>query len=62
MLKLNQRGIAHLFVLILLVVGIVGGLYLIKNPQILKSRAGGGPIWFTSIGGGTLPLNSSNIP
>lgn len=37
---LNQKGIAHiLFLVILLVVGIGVGLYLIKNPQILKSRA-----------------------
>lgn len=44
MLNKNQRGIAHLLILLILAVGVIVGLYLIKNPQILKSRASSSPI------------------
>ncbi len=40
----NQRGFAHLVLLLLLVVGLVLGVYLVGKTQIFKSRAGGGPI------------------
>lgn len=48
MASFNQKGVAHILVLVILVVGLVAGLYLVQHPQIFKPRAydkfGGGPI------------------
>lgn len=48
MAHFNQKGIAHVLVLVILVVGLVAGLYLVQHPQIFKPKAyekfGGGPI------------------
>ncbi len=38
----DQRGIAHILILVILLAGLVGGLILIKNPAIFNPRAGGG--------------------
>lgn len=51
---INQKGVAHILVVVLLLVGVVVGLYLIRNPQIFKPRAAGisepisGPIEYSS--------------
>lgn len=38
--KLNQRGvIAQALMLLILIAGIIGGLYLVKHPQIFKPKA-----------------------
>lgn len=43
--KLDQRGIAHLLVILILLAGLAGGLYLIKNPAIFNPRASvSGPV------------------
>ena len=40
MFKLNQRGvIAHLFLILILGLGLVAGVYLIQHPQIFKPKA-----------------------
>ena len=42
---LNQKGIIiQVLVVILLLVGIVAGFFLLKNPQIFKSKASNPPI------------------
>ncbi len=38
-INLNQRGIAHILAVLIILIGIFVGIYLIKNPQIFKSRA-----------------------
>lgn len=35
----NQKGFSQILVIILLVLGIAGGIYLVKQPQIFKSKA-----------------------
>lgn len=40
--KLNQKGIAHLIILVILMVlvlGLVAGVYLVQNTQIFKPKA-----------------------
>src|SRR3989344_7641013 len=34
-----QKGFAHLFLIVLLLIGIGSGMYLVQHPQIFKSRA-----------------------
>ena len=34
-----QQGFAHLFLIVLLLIGIGSGIYLVQHPQIFKSRA-----------------------
>lgn len=36
---MNQKGVAQLFILLILFVGIIAGLYLVQHPQIFRSRA-----------------------
>lgn len=36
---LNQKGVVHIFALVILVLGLVAGLYLVQHPQIFKPRA-----------------------
>lgn len=37
----NQKGIAHILVVLILVIGIVAGFILIQDPKIFKPKAGG---------------------
>ncbi len=39
MSKLNQKGIAHIVILLVLVVGLIGSLYLIRHRTFLKPKA-----------------------
>lgn len=50
---LNQKGIAHILVLIILLFGIVAGLFLLKHPQIFKSKA--------SVNGPKIEFIGSNV-
>jgi hypothetical protein len=36
---MNQKGIAHLALIILVLVGVIIGIYLIQNPQIFSPKA-----------------------
>ena len=46
---LNSRGIAHILLLVLLLVGIAAGVYLVQKTQIFKPKAGGGNMnWVVS--------------
>ena len=38
-LRLNQRGLVHLIPLLIILIGIIGGVYLVKNPTIFKPKA-----------------------
>lgn len=38
-LKVNQAGIAHLIPLLIILIGIIAGVYLVKHPQIFKPKA-----------------------
>lgn len=38
--KFSERGVVQLIVLLLLLAGIAGGVYLTQHPQIFKSKAG----------------------
>ncbi|MBI2600339.1 DUF1554 domain-containing protein [Candidatus Daviesbacteria bacterium] len=42
MSALNQKGIAHILIIFILLAGLVGGLVLIKNPAIFRPKAGPG--------------------
>lgn len=42
MFTINQRGIAPILIIFTLLVGLIGGLILIKNPAIFQPKAGGG--------------------
>ncbi len=42
MFTINQRGIAPILIIFTLLVGLIGGLILIKNPVIFQPKAGGG--------------------
>lgn len=44
MSRLNQKGIAHLLMLIILLIGLGVGLYVLKNPTMFKSKAAQPPI------------------
>lgn len=59
MLKLirNEKGIAHFFVLFVLLIGIVVGLILLKNPKIFSPKAANNPIVFKSSTGQPLPVD-----
>lgn len=39
MIRLNQKGVIHLFSLLILLVGIVVGVYLVQHPAIFKPKA-----------------------
>ena len=41
---MREKGIVHLLIPIILVIGLVAGLYLVQNTQIFKPKAFGGPI------------------
>lgn len=62
--KLNQKGIAHIFLLLILLVGIVGGVWLVVNGNPLKlfSKASNPPIVFKSSTGQPLPIGKSGVP
>lgn len=36
---INQKGVAHVLVLLILLAGLAGGLYLVSHPQIFKPKA-----------------------
>ena len=41
----NQKGvISHLLLIIILVIGLIAGLYLVQHPQIFKPKASSNPI------------------
>lgn len=62
--KLNERGVVHLFVLLILLVGVLAGVYLVSsgNPLKLFSKAANPPIVFKSVDGASLPNSPSGIP
>lgn len=37
--KFNQKGIAQIFVILILLVGMIAGVYLVQHPQIFKPKA-----------------------
>lgn len=61
---LSQKGIIHLFFPLLLLAGIIVGVFLVTNGDPLKlfSRATTPPIVFKATDGSSLPNNSSGIP
>lgn len=63
--KLNQRGVVHLLLPLILIAGIIGGVYLITsgNPLKLFSKASNSPIVFKSLDNGKpLPINKDGTP
>lgn len=58
----SQKGFAQILSLILLVGGLIATLFLIKNPQIFRSRAGSEPIVFKDINGQPLPTKDNAMP
>lgn len=60
--KLNQRGVVHLLVPILLLAGIIAGVYLIlQGPKIFKSKAGPGET-ISIVAGNGVPIHSTSSP
>ena len=64
MFKLNQRGVVHLLLPLLLLAGILVGVYLITsgNPLKLFSKASNPPIVFKKTDGSSLIPNSAGVP
>ncbi len=62
MQRYSERGVAHIFALILLLVGIAVGVYLIQNPQFLNSFAGNPPIVIKGADGSQLSPNKDGVP
>lgn len=62
--KLGQKGVVHLLLPIILILGLIAGVYLVTsgNPLKLFSKASNPPIVFKSADGTSLPLNSNGIP
>lgn len=62
--ELNQKGVVHFLVLLILLAGLVAGVYLVTsdNPLTLFSKASNPPIVFKGTDGKVLPNNSSGIP
>lgn len=62
--KLNQRGVVHFLLPLILLLGIIAGVWLITNGNPLKlfSKATNPPIVFKSSTGTVLPNNSSGVP
>ena len=63
MLK-DQQGIVHILALLILLGGIIGGVYLTTNGNPLKlfSKATNPPIVFKSSTGAALPTNAEGVP
>lgn len=60
--KLNQQGIAHiLLILVLLGVGLAAGLYLVQNPVDFFPQASGEPIVLKDMKNNNLPKNDQGI-
>ncbi len=47
MLKLNQKGVAHILLLFILLAGIIGGVWLVTNGNPLKLFSHAGGAWLT---------------
>lgn len=64
MIKPDQKGVIHLLIPILLLLGVIATVFLVTNGNPLKlfSRASNAPIVFQKTDGSALPLNSQGIP
>lgn len=62
--KLNQKGVIHFLLPIILLIGLAAGVYLVTsgNPLKLFSKASNPAIVFKNTDGTALALNSSGIP
>ncbi len=59
----SQKGFAHLFLLLFLVIGLVVGIYLVQKTTIFKSHAYQSSVTFRSaVDNSVLSKNGSNIP
>lgn len=59
----NQKGAIQFIVLLILLAGIAGGVYLIKTGNLkLFSKATNPPIVFKTLEGQSLPLSSTGVP
>lgn len=54
----SQKGFAHILILLILVAGLIGGLYLIQHPQIFRPKAGGGWLQIKHLSGEYYNQNS----
>ncbi|MBI2018161.1 hypothetical protein HYS96_00465 [Candidatus Daviesbacteria bacterium] len=61
MLVQSQKGIVHLGLLILLLLGLVAGVYLVQHPQIFKPKAGGGKVWLIDDKGNQLSPKDGGV-
>lgn len=61
MLVRSQKGIVHLGLLILLLLGLVAGVYLVQHPQIFKSKATGELIWLIDENGNRLSPKDGEV-
>lgn len=63
MLYLTQKGFAHIFALITLVIGLVAGLYLVTHPAIFKPKASAGDdLQIVDSSGKEFPNNTTDNP
>lgn len=60
----NQKGIVHILFLLILLVGLIGGVYLVTKGDPLRffSKATNPPIVFKKTDGSALPTNANGVP
>ncbi len=52
--NMNQKGIAHILLIIILIIGIIAGVYLVQKTQIFKPKAASQMVeWIPSQGSDT---------
>lgn len=61
---MNQKGVIHFLLLLILLAGLLTGVYLVTsgNPLKLFSKAANPPIVFKSLDGKSLPVNANGVP
>ncbi len=59
--KLNEAGLAHILLIIILIIGIIAGVYLVQKTQIFKPKASADLVeWVQSTGASNNCVTSQN--
>ncbi len=59
--SMNQKGIAHILLIIILIIGIIAGVYLVQKTQIFKPKAASDIVeWTQSQGDSDNCITSQN--
>lgn len=58
---LNQRGVVHIALILLLLAGLVASVYLVQQQQIFRPKASGGKVWLIDNSGNNLPQKDGGV-